>query len=266
MTMAGGYMGMAGGPLMGLMGAMMGGGFGAGMHLAHRRSLGFDLPMETGLKEQNIHYGINYQNSYGGEFGARDEAMQKHGGTVAEYAFHPSGKFGKSHSPFDKQMADFSPFFNRQFAVPPRHMAKYTHPMPGVLENYPTDSGALSKYMKPGPNLGLLPDAQQLEFGFRMGTRFSKSSLPFGILEGGRPRFHLDGMGSGSKVRQILAKEGAHKDAVTSRELRYVRRFWGDQRSLAFNDQAGNPQDISFRDHVKFYRGMKRVPPPWEYV
>ncbi|MGH8147481.1 MAG: FYVE zinc finger domain-containing protein [Rhodanobacteraceae bacterium] len=86
--------------------------------------------------------------------------------------------------------------------------------------------------------------------GLEMGTRWSKTALesalarPTGIIH-----FHLTGMGN---VGDIFGKTGNFSHNVTSRELRYVKRFW-----------------LRFQDRVIFYNGYSSallpviVLPPW---
>lgn len=86
--------------------------------------------------------------------------------------------------------------------------------------------------------------------GLEMGTRWSKTALesalarPTGIIH-----FHLTGMGD---LAGPLGKAGNFSYNVTSRELRYVKRFW-----------------MRFQDRVVFYNGYTAglspviVLPPW---
>jgi hypothetical protein len=86
--------------------------------------------------------------------------------------------------------------------------------------------------------------------GLQMGTRWSKTALEYALAHGtGHIHFHLDGMG---ELSGIFDKTGDYGYNVTSRELRYVKRFW--QR---------------FQHKVIFYNGYAPsllpviVCPPW---
>ncbi|WP_188795046.1 FYVE zinc finger domain-containing protein [Dyella nitratireducens] len=86
--------------------------------------------------------------------------------------------------------------------------------------------------------------------GLEMGTRWSKTALESALARPtGRIHFHLTGMGD---LAGPLGKTGGFSHNVTSRELRYVRRFW-----------------LRFQDKVTFYNGYTAglapvmVLPPW---
>ncbi len=214
--------------------------------------------MARSLGEANIHYGINYQSPEG-EFGMRNLAMQQHGGTVAEYAWNQTGYPEHTTTTFDTELAAFNQTFNQQIPVRPDQRAKYRDPS---LRRFNTPKGVRSKYLEfKSP----LDPSREDELGYRIGTRFSKASIPFGILRGGRPRFHLDRMSGkkGKEIDRLLAKQGTYEDAVTSRELRFVHRFW-DRRPLTLRDEHGKRRLIRMKDHVLFYKNRRRVNPPWE--
>ena len=86
--------------------------------------------------------------------------------------------------------------------------------------------------------------------GLEMGTRWSKTALESALARpAGMIHFHLTGMG---ELSGPLGKAGGFSHNVTSRELRYVRRFW-----------------LRFQQKVIFYNGYTNglVPvmvfPPW---
>ncbi len=86
--------------------------------------------------------------------------------------------------------------------------------------------------------------------GLEMGTRWSKTALEYSLAHGGgKIHFHLDGMG---ELSGIFDKTGDYGYNVTSRELRYVKRFW-----------------MRFQHKVIFYNGYTAallpviVCPPW---
>jgi hypothetical protein len=86
--------------------------------------------------------------------------------------------------------------------------------------------------------------------GLEKGTRWSKTALEKALSYGrGNIHFHLDGMGN---LAGIFDKTGGYGYNVTSRELRYVKRFW-----------------MRFQWKVIFYNGYTGallpviVYPPW---
>jgi hypothetical protein len=242
-----------------LVGGIAGGLMGYGAHRAHLSHLGYGHEMEHGLPEQNIHYGIN---NYGGhQLGVREPAMANHGGTVAEYAWDPPGYPAHAQTPFDAGIRAFNQSFNRQIPGP---AAKYTGagmnntPIPAHLPG----GGGASKLIAPdAPTMAAADAIGDYDLLTRQGTRFSKSSIIYSVLQGGTPRFHLDGMGNEQQIQQILNKQGPHTDSVTSRELRFIHRYW--DRDLNFT-HGGAPQTIRFNGRVKFYRNSIQVQAPWE--
>jgi|GEM_PF-1691595 len=97
-------------------------------------------------------------------------------------------------------------------------------------------------------NLGAATKADT--YGLEMGTRWSKTALEYSLAHGaGKIHFHLDGMGD---LAGVFDKTGDYGYNVTSRELRYVKRFW-----------------MRFQHKVIFYNGYAPslrpviVCPPW---
>lgn len=172
-------------------------------------------------------------------FGARAIDIKRRGGRTAEddwFVFRGFGRsrqraVGDTDGMTQARFDTFNnvPIKNQQF---PAH-ARLGNVAVGGDDKYPV--GSINKR-----------DAEDLEYG----TRWSKTALENALARGqGYIHFHLDGMGD---LAGIFDKTGDYGYNVTSRELRYVKRFW--QR---------------FQAKVIFYNGYNgalnpvRVQPPW---
>lgn len=223
----------------------------------------------------HFHYGVNIVHpEFKGvhpELGIRADAMSRYGGTVGEFSFKPE-KYLKAGGVPDYQLIHFNSFFNQSITAPASKAAKYA----GAA---PTGSGQTSKY--------LASNSANPTAGTTMGIRFSKASMVYSVMRNGHIHFHLEDLGGEQAVMSIVNKEGTYKDAVTSSELRYVRRFWdrgfpimlprgffsggydsGDDEPEALEQ---NNSFKGFKGHVTFYKKAPdksgkiiTMPPPWK--
>jgi RHS repeat-associated protein len=236
---------IAGAILGGIAGAAVGGGIG---YAIGNRYMVNPLIDEGPLSTiTDIHFGINNPNydatpvtlpgapagfaAASAGLGKRTEILRTYGGTVAEF-------------PWDEDVRNQGPapvgYSNNALTVSNQNVNQ--------LVLAPGNAKYLGDKSQVNP---ALPGA-----GLTTGIRYSKGSLVY-AAQHGHVHFHLDGMGTNQDVLNILNKNPAnpHIDAVTSSELRYVRRFWqGGGRQVAL--PGGGNLEFS-RANVTLYRNAQ---------
>jgi hypothetical protein len=165
-----------------------------------------------------------------GGLGPRVIEMKRRHGRAAEHDFVSFvtmlGKSGLDETKVED--------FNKKIAV-----AKPDYPADAQFNNSPVTG-----------NKGYLGATKDTAIDTQGGLRWSKTALEYTIASGvGRVHFHLTGMG---ELSGILDKKGGYGFNVTSRELRYLWRWW-----------------MRFQDKVTFYNGYTAAEkavegfPPW---
>lgn len=168
--------------------------------------------------------------------GPRSIDIKRRGGRTAEDDWFIDQAIGRARPQTDMNTARFDAFNQRLPLLKPNYPAgAQISGVPVGGQPKPHVAGATTK-----------AGADQLQ----LGTRWSKTALEASLARGGgRIHFHLTGMGD---LAGTLGKTGGYSHNVTSRELRYVKRFWN-----------------RFQHRVTFYNGYSAallpviVVPPW---
>lgn len=209
-----------GGPAGAAIGAVAGAIVGAGIGAVIGRAVG-KRSMVNPLLERalspttDIHFGINtatydatavtlpgapagFAASSAG-LGKRTEIIRTYGGTVAEFPWQEDVQ-GMGPAPVG--------YSNNALTVSNQNINQL---IPSASPKYLGDKSQINP---------ALPGA-----GLTTGIRYSKGSLVYAATQG-HVHFHLDEMGTNQDVLDVLNKQGPYTDAVTSSELRFVKRFW----------------------------------------
>lgn len=190
---------------------------------------------------KNYHFGINdsSQSTPFARLGHRWNAIANSRGTesVAEFPFHESMGTHKYTEAADKDTTGRN-FNKAQFDDP--KLTPFSH----------------AWNESQGKVLG-----QGKYTGAAAGARYSKGALVHTIMTGRIIKFHLDQM---VNISDILSKKAGtpHLDSVTSKEIRYVQRFWEKDIPEAIG-QNGMPLQFN-ADNVKFFNNGVLVPKPWK--
>jgi hypothetical protein len=170
---------------------------------------------------------------------------------VGEYTFSPNS-YPNAQKP-NQNLERYQMEFNLNQEVSAKHIGKYTDE---EVDNFPTPTNTLSKYIELKENA---TEETEDQFGELIGTRFSKGVIVYAAFKGGSIRFHLDGMGTKTELMQILTKQHPkYSDAVTSRELRFIYKYWDGGLYM-----PGVNSEVRMEDIVVFYKNNRTVHPPW---
>lgn len=167
--------------------------------------------------------------------GPRTIDIKRRGGRTAEDDWFIAAGRVRARPQKDMDRVRFDNF-NRKLAIKPNF------PVGAHISG--VDVGGTVKEAAPGAT------HKHQHTGLQMGTRWSKTALESALSAGTSTiHFHLTGMGD---LAGPLGKTGNFSHNVTTRELRYVRRFW-----------------LRFQTKVIFYNGFTPallpviVVPPW---
>jgi hypothetical protein len=200
-------------------------------------------------KSKDFHYGINPPD--GETLGHRAKSMDRYGGSVGEYTFSPNS-YQNAQKP-NPNIDEYQKQFNLTREVKGKHRHKYRG---GGIKNFPTPNKTVSKYIDYDQDA---TERTADQFGEVIGTRFSKGVIAYAARVGGSVRFHLDGMGTKEDLLKLINKTHTeHSNAVTSRELRFVYKYWNGGLHV-----PGLTDPVRLQDVVVFYKKNRSVHPPW---